>query len=1705
MNSVVSANPNLADQWMLSEPDKNTCMSCVEPGGLLIKCCHNNCKNKFHLDCAFQDGYFKLLFHTVNFQCECQEHYNPPLFCSCKKPYDSQRAYICCESCNEWYHAECAQARDEDLKDENFQYICMKCKKRSTWHIEEIRVVNNQKEEASSIYIHGNKAIMEILHLSNHCPIIEEVSNMSVKPLQLATVDDIHNALESLNRWLDTNNSDLEGIPRMGTENIIKEYVQCLENGLARILQWKVDAIKTMKSVESNLAIDLTSIEAQGSLIQIIHEGTIFQNAIADLDQLNNISININDNFFTSYRNLVTILVETRKVIVFVSQKNEAHKDQWMDTLEKTFSALIINLSGSKLSTDGYGTGSISSILFPIIQKFESAIRETKRCCEKIKNILYNSQYSDFDDFKHYVEDIVRYDYNPAILEEAKNVIDFLNKLDIEINLFVEQDHFENYYDKYLHLKSECDKYKNISTYSIKKLEYVVYRVQILDECNNIMSNNNRVHLDKLTELIVRSNKWPFCLNGIDSSSQSSNLSRSLDVKVSEIVNKLVDQNKNVEKLINEISNDLNAYNLKSLLNNSENIAKINSYLDNFKNLPVETSEEKLLEYLLTSVSTFKKIDADSLDDSHKMFSYEELADQMSEISSLLKSINANVSGSGSSRVSTQVLVKLVNNAKLKLVNDKNKLEAYEYDNKYTWDELNTFLEDCKSGAAGTLESFEELIEAAKQSWILGNNISVAIDEYKSKSAEIEIEINNKLPSIQDADKFEDISKLYHLVLNHPVKKDKVDQVIQRYEIIDMVKCCREFCADNSGNIDLISSVKLRDSLISRYKNSLNEVEKNIIFSIMNQYLLKQHKYELQELNQIINKNDSKRFTVEEIKSVLALCNTSDYAAVASDIRALKDYDELQDKYNNFNSDIDVHLNLIKEVAEFVTSYDSPMNTRESDSITARVDEIYFYRSLKLVDITQLHERLEVCNRKFMSNPIYSESFQKKIDKSLNLMKNLVYLYEFCSKLIAIDASINEDSYQKESLIDIDTLSSLITECKAYKDKSPMIRELCENILEYLSDQAKRWDRYAMDIIPGTSTRSQTKEYKLLSFDQVKLLMLDPISLAVSTKTRAFFLSRLRKIDKIQSKMVNFIFGKSFKTSSRPKSNSNIDFNIDSDSDSESDSDDYNDEDRKKDDYDEPSEIYHDVQVLSKVNDELKSSLLESPTSALLDWAMNVLDYMSGIPLTTKSKISFENAHEKQVAALSLIESIPSNVSDLLKKFNCFEETSTEIMTTKHFKPTIRYTLRRSYDYYVFLSEQYRLTDALQVQAEKIIKSSSESDSQIDVLKTILSDLKAGFVVGKEELSGRIYRYIYKRNDSRSKGVTTWKDDYEFNYDDSQSDNSEYLSADEDDGNDEVEIHKSKRLKKNDHESGVKKSKKFASTASSNNKHAPNKESIKKADSVVVNIKKPKSQSLNVKCIQCQQSFAGGANALYCSFKCAKLVSGKVLGDLLLFKKHLCSGWLDNLNSGNSNATENNSQKRKYNQDINSFNMSVANLETSNFNITNSIVKLGLVFKPLPTSSETSQLSNLLKQSKLNVTTGSDKFKSGELEKEKQMKKSDDLISWLMTSLPNKASENLFKVENEKETRKKVRFQLEQIFHKSLFPQFEASGVAGASVMLAYELEEAMFKKFNGVNQAYGDKSRMFIRNLPQKHNNSLVSTYLFTSTQPLVFMSMMV
>ena len=146
MNSVVSANPNLADQWMLSEPDKNTCMSCVEPGGLLIKCCHNNCKNKFHLDCAFQDGYFKLLFHTVNFQCECQEHYDPPLFCSCKKPYDSQRAYICCESCNEWYHAECALARDDDLKDENFQYICMKCKKRSTWHIEEIRVVNNQKE-----------------------------------------------------------------------------------------------------------------------------------------------------------------------------------------------------------------------------------------------------------------------------------------------------------------------------------------------------------------------------------------------------------------------------------------------------------------------------------------------------------------------------------------------------------------------------------------------------------------------------------------------------------------------------------------------------------------------------------------------------------------------------------------------------------------------------------------------------------------------------------------------------------------------------------------------------------------------------------------------------------------------------------------------------------------------------------------------------------------------------------------------------------------------------------------------------------------------------------------------------------------------------------------------------------------------------------------------------------------------------------------------------------------------------------------------------------------------------------------------------------------------------------------------------------------------------------------------------------------------
>ena len=1698
MDSIVSANSSLANQWVLSGPNTQTCVSCVEPGGLLIKCCHNNCKNVFHLDCAFQDGYFKLLFHSVNFQCECHEHYSPPLFCSCKKPYDSHKAYICCESCNEWYHAECAQASEDDLKDENFQYVCMKCKKRSSWHIEEIRAVNNEKEALSSIYIHGNKAIMEILHISNHCPIIEEVSRIDTTPLQLSTVEDINNAIESLNRWLDTDNSDLEGIPRMGTENIIKEYLSYLNNGLSRITEWKAEAINVTKHIESVIAIDVTSKEAEESLMQQIHDGIIFQSALAHLDKLNALTANINDNYFTTFRNLVTLLVETRKVIVFIRQKNEIHTEHWLDTLEKTFSTLITNLRHSKSSTEGCNIDTTSSVLFAVVQKFESSIRETKRYCEKVKNIMYHGQYSDFDDFKHYVEEIVRCEYNPAILNEAKSTIDFLDKLDIEINSFVDQHHFESDREKYLHLKNESDKHKNMSTSSMKKLEYIVYRVQIQDECNKILENNNRIHLDKLTELVVKANKWPFCLHGIDSSSQASNLSRCLDLKVKEIVSTLVDQNKNVEKLINEISNELNAYNLKSLLHDDGNITKIKSYLDDFKNLPIETSEEKLLEYLLTSVSTFKKIDADSLDTSHKKFSYEELIGQMNEISSLLKIINVNVSGSGSSRIS--VLVKLVNNAKLKLVNDKNKLEAYEYNNKYTWDALTTFLDECKAGAAGTLESFDELIEAAKQSWTFDNNTSLIIDEYKRKSSDVEVEINNEISFIQDSDKFDEISRLHNLVLYHPVKKDIVEQVTQRYEVIKLVKCCKEFCANNSNNIDLIMSRQVRDSLLFYYKSSLNSIEMNIIMGTLNPYLLQQHKCELREMNETISKskNDSKRFSVEEIKSVLALCTTSDYTVIAPDIKSLQDYETLQTHYNNFNADIDKNLNLIKEIAEFVTSYDSTMTTGESESITAKIHESYFYRSLNLSDMTQLHERLETCDRDFANSPIYSDSFQKKVDKSLNLMKNLVFLHKFCSKLIELIEAVNEDLYQQESIIDIDTLNTLIYELKAYKDKSPMIREICENILEYLIDQAKRWDRYAMDIIPGTSTRSQTKEYKLLSFDQVTTLMLNPISLAVGTKTRNFFLNRLKKIDKVQNKIINFMFGRTFKTStkSNSNSNSNVDYKSESESESESDSDDYDDDDRKKDDYDEPSEIYHDVQILNKVSNELKSSLLESPTSLLLDWAISVLDYMSGIPLTTKSKISFENAHEKQVAALSLIESIPDNVANLLKKFDCFDESSSEVMSTKNFRPTVRYSLRRSYDYYTFLTEQYRVTDDLQVKAEKILKSSSESDLQIEILKTLLSDLKAGYVIGKEELLSKIYRFIYKRNDGRSKGLTKWKEDYEFSYDDSESDKSEYLSSDNEDVA-EDEVHKSKRIKKSDSDAAIKKSKKSTSSGliSSNNRKLATLASLarsesagKNSEAAIASLKKNKSPSVSVKCTQCQKIFSVTINTFYCSFKCAKQGSESALNNLLSFKKQLCSGWLESISSSTSDE-----QKRKYDKDIDAFNMGVVDLETSNFSVTNSIVKLGLVFKPVQSSSGASQLSTLLEQSKLNFTVGSDKLKLGHLDsdKDKQAKKSDDMVSSLMTSLPSKALESVLKVDNEKETRKKVRLQLEFIFHKSLFPQFEASGIAGASVLIAYELEDAMFKKFNGVNQAYGDKSRMLIRNLPQKHNNLLVSVNL--------------
>ncbi|XP_017300232.1 nucleosome-remodeling factor subunit NURF301-like [Diaphorina citri] len=89
------------------------------------------CNNWFHGDCV---GITEEMSKTLTeFMCvDCKRaRETQELFCLCKQPYDESQFYICCDTCQDWFHGRCVGILQSEA-DNIDEYICPNCNNSSS-------------------------------------------------------------------------------------------------------------------------------------------------------------------------------------------------------------------------------------------------------------------------------------------------------------------------------------------------------------------------------------------------------------------------------------------------------------------------------------------------------------------------------------------------------------------------------------------------------------------------------------------------------------------------------------------------------------------------------------------------------------------------------------------------------------------------------------------------------------------------------------------------------------------------------------------------------------------------------------------------------------------------------------------------------------------------------------------------------------------------------------------------------------------------------------------------------------------------------------------------------------------------------------------------------------------------------------------------------------------------------------------------------------------------------------------------------------------------------------------------------------------------------------------------------------------------------------------------------------------------------------
>jgi len=78
---------------------------------------------------------------------ECKRSKDPEvLYCICRKPYDDQQFYICCDKCQDWFHGSCVgvlQCEGDKMDD----YNCPRCMPNSEINFANLNPLNQQDND----------------------------------------------------------------------------------------------------------------------------------------------------------------------------------------------------------------------------------------------------------------------------------------------------------------------------------------------------------------------------------------------------------------------------------------------------------------------------------------------------------------------------------------------------------------------------------------------------------------------------------------------------------------------------------------------------------------------------------------------------------------------------------------------------------------------------------------------------------------------------------------------------------------------------------------------------------------------------------------------------------------------------------------------------------------------------------------------------------------------------------------------------------------------------------------------------------------------------------------------------------------------------------------------------------------------------------------------------------------------------------------------------------------------------------------------------------------------------------------------------------------------------------------------------------------------------------------------------------------------